>query len=109
MMKLVINTSMIALSMLALSITPAITPAITSTSIQYKDANFITDLKTDIEVNVEKESYQQLASQQLRQMDLFNPRFNDLYIIESHAKNRDVIVYCNAAYCYKKRYEKLAV
>ena len=94
MMKFVINTSIIALSMLAL----LITPAITSTSIQYTN---------DTSIDIER--YQQLASQQLRQMDLFNPRFNDLYIIESHAKNRDVIVYCNAAYCYKKRYEKLAV
>lgn len=87
MMKVAKQTSAIALAVLALSIT----------SIQSKDANY------------ESEEFQQLASQQLRQMDLFNPRFNDLYIIESHAKNRDVIVYCNAAYCYKKRYEKLAV
>lgn len=49
--------------------------------------------------------------QELRSLDYkqYTPRFNDLYIIKSHAKNRDVIVYCNAEYCYKKRFNQLAV
>ena len=31
------------------------------------------------------------------------PEFTDLYIIETQDKGREILIYCNTAYCYKYR------
>ena len=30
------------------------------------------------------------------------PEFTDLYIIHTHDKGRQIVIYCNASYCYKQ-------
>ena len=32
-----------------------------------------------------------------------SPGFDDLYIIKTQDKEREIIIYCNATYCYKNR------
>ena len=32
-----------------------------------------------------------------------SPGFDDLYMITTQDKGRDIVIYCNAAYCYKNR------
>tara|TARA_R110001583_G_scaffold137275_2_gene288939 strand:+ start:513 stop:812 length:300 start_codon:yes stop_codon:yes gene_type:complete len=32
-----------------------------------------------------------------------SPGFDDLYIIKTQDKGREIIIYCNATYCYKNR------
>lgn len=32
-----------------------------------------------------------------------SPRFDDLYIIRTQDKDREIVIYCNSNYCYKNR------
>jgi len=32
-----------------------------------------------------------------------SPGFDDLYMIRTQDKGREIVIYCNAAYCYKNR------
>jgi hypothetical protein len=32
-----------------------------------------------------------------------SPSFDDLYVIKTQDKGREIIIYCNATYCYKNR------
>ncbi len=32
-----------------------------------------------------------------------SPRFDDLYVIKTQDKGREIIIYCNTTYCYKNR------
>ena len=32
-----------------------------------------------------------------------SPGFDDLYVIKTQDKGREIIIYCNATYCYKNR------
>lgn len=32
-----------------------------------------------------------------------SPGFDDLYVIKTQDKGREIIIYCNANYCYKNR------
>ena len=36
-----------------------------------------------------------------------SPGFDDLYVIKTQDKDREIIIYCNATYCYKNRYAML--
>ena len=32
-----------------------------------------------------------------------SPRYDDLYVIKTQDKGREIIIYCNTTYCYKNR------
>lgn len=32
-----------------------------------------------------------------------SPGFDDLYVIKTQDKGREIVIYCNATYCYKNR------
>jgi hypothetical protein len=37
-----------------------------------------------------------------------SPGFDDLYVIKTQDKGREIIIYCNTTYCYKNRNNVLA-
>ena len=53
---------------------------------------------------------QQYADMLLANHQIYNaafndvsPGFDDLYMIRTQDKGREIVIYCNAAYCYKNR------
>jgi len=55
--------------------------------------------------------YERLATNMIRNATFMEvtPEFTDLYIIETQDKGREIVIYCNSAYCYKHRGQVVVV
>lgn len=91
---LITSLTLIASSLLAPQIKVTNAPLLTISSLDYQPLNL--------------SSFQLLANQISSQIysAAFNdvsPGFDDLYIIKTQDKGREIIIYCNTNYCYKNR------
>lgn len=71
-----------------------------ASSAQLSDENALT-----FDSSVSRLSQQQWLASQVYSA-AFNdvsPRFDDLYIIRTQDKDREIVIYCNSNYCYKNR------
>ncbi|MAD45707.1 MAG: hypothetical protein CMI02_19515 [Oceanospirillaceae bacterium] len=56
-------------------------------------------------------AHERLATNLIRNATFMEvtPEFTDLYIIETQDKGREIVIYCNSAYCYKHRGQAVVV
>jgi len=72
-----------------------------TTALLASNAQVSSTLQTEAQEGTQSNLYSQVLINTM--FSERSPGFNDLYMIETPDKGRQVVIYCNPSYCYKLR------